>query len=73
MEKWGDANEDGQLDMGDAVLIMQALANPDKYGLNGTDNRAITDQGIANADVDGDGLTANDALAIQEKLLGLRK
>ena len=73
MQLWGDANGDGQLDMGDAVLIMQALANPNKYGVGGTDSRALTEQGKANADVDGDGLTTNDAVAIQEKLLGIRK
>ena len=74
MTLWGDANGDGQLDMGDAVLIMQALANPDKYGVGGTDSRALTEQGKVNADVNGtEGLTTNDALWIQEKLLGLRK
>ena len=34
--KYGDANCDGSVDMADAVLIMQALANPNKYGLDGT-------------------------------------
>ena len=45
---------------------MQVLANPNKY--------TITDQGRANADVDRStvGLTANDALYIQEYLLHLR-
>ena len=28
---WGDANCDGQVDMADAVLIMQSLANPTSY------------------------------------------
>jgi hypothetical protein len=50
---------------------MQALANPGKYGTNGTDKSHITEQGAANADVEGEnGLTANDALAIQKYLLG---
>jgi endo-1,4-beta-xylanase len=68
----GDANCDGQIDMGDAVLIMQSLANPNKYGENGTDERHITAQGKVNADVDKDseGITSNDALRIQEYLLG---
>ena len=34
----GDTNCDCQVDMSDAVLIMQALANPDKYGENGKDS-----------------------------------
>ena len=70
---YGDANNDGSLDMSDVVIIMQALANPNKYGLNGSDSKHITQQGWANADVhrNGNGVTANDALAIQKKLLGL--
>lgn len=68
----GDANMDGTVDLSDAVLIMQSLANPDKYGLNGTDENHITEQGTANADVEGgDGMTVNDALAIQKYLLEL--
>ena len=68
----GDANCDTQVDLSDAVMIMQALANPNKYGVNGTDKNHMTDQGAANADVDktSAGLTANDALKIQEYLLG---
>ena len=64
----GDANCDGKIDMSDAVLVMQSLSNPDKYGLGGTDESAITEKGIKNADVsgNGDGLTNNDALAIQK-------
>ena len=71
----GDANCDGQVDMGDAVLIMQSLANPNKYGLNGSDDKHITEQGQANADVDTEsqGITSNDALLIQEFLLGIVK
>lgn len=49
---------------------MQSLANPDKYGVNGTDSHHITLQGSANADVEGrNGLTTNDAVAIQRYLL----
>ena len=59
----GDANCDGEVNMGDAVLIMQTLANPDKYKL--------TEKGKVNADMDGDGITNADALAIQKKLLKL--
>ena len=59
----GDANCDGRVDMSDAVLIMQTFANPSKYKL--------TEEGKANADMDGDGITNSDALAIQKKLLKL--
>ena len=69
----GDANGDGQLDMSDIVLIMQALANPNKYGVNGTDPRHITSEGSKCADTDGDGLTVNDAQRIQLYLLGKLK
>ena len=70
--KAGDANCDGQVDMSDVVLIMQALATPNKYGLEGSEKKRLTEQGSANADVDTKvkGLTANDALMIQEFLLG---
>ena len=61
--------------MSDAVLIMQALANPDKYGVKGSDSHHITEQGQSNGDVDtsSKGLTSNDALEIQKYLLGLLK
>ena len=69
----GDANCDGQVDLSDAVMIMQALANPNKYGIDGTAEHHLTEQGKLNADMDGDGLTVGDAQAIQKKLLGLDK
>ncbi len=52
---------------------MQSLANPDKYGVDGTDTHHITLQGTANGDVyqNGTGITANDATSIQRKLLNL--
>ena len=55
------------IDLADAVIIMQSLANPNKYGKNGTDEHHITDKGLVNADCcnAGDGVTTNDALAIQ--------
>jgi len=68
----GDANCDGTMDMGDVVLIMQALANPNKYGENGTDEHHLTSEGKTNADLNGDGLTVGDAQAIQKLLLGLK-
>ena len=61
----GDANEDGEVSLADAVFIMQALSNPDEFQL--------TPQGMANADIYGesDGITAMDALKIQEMLIEL--
>ena len=61
----GDANNDGELSIADAVYIMQAVGNPDEY--------ALTPQGKFNADISGnyDGLTNSDALAVQKKLLNL--
>ena len=65
--KYGDSNCDGKIDMSDAVLIMQSLSNPDKYGLEGSDPTHITEWGMQNADCcnPGDGVTNEDALAIQ--------
>lgn len=71
---WGDANCDGQVDMSDAVLIMQSNSNPDKYGLNGSDPTHITEQGLLNADVfenGASGVTNQDALSIQKWRLQL--
>ena len=69
----GDANCDGKVDMADAVLIMQAISNPSRFGVGGTDEHALTEQGRINADVDTDskGLTSKDALKIQKFLLGI--
>lgn len=62
---YGDSNEDGEVNLADAVLIMQHLANPSKYH--------ITKQGIINADCSGgdDGMTSSDAFAIQKYVLGI--
>lgn len=60
----GDANCDNEVNMADAVRIMQSIASPDKYQL--------TDDGRANADTDGSGdITNMDALVIQKFKLGL--
>ena len=69
---WGDANNDGGVDMADVVLIMQSLANPNKYGLTGTDKNHITSQGLSNASVvkNNGSVTTEDALQIQLFLLG---
>ncbi len=57
--KFGDTNEDGKVNISDAVLIMQSIANPEEF--------TITEQGKLNGDVvdNGGGLTNIDALAIQ--------
>ena len=57
--------------MADAVLIMQALANPNKYGEFNTEFNYLTALGRLNGDMNGDGLTVGDAQAIQRKLLRL--
>lgn len=69
----GDANCSGEVDLSDAVLIMQCVSNPDKFSLSGTAGSRITDQGYKNADVFavGDGVTSKDALAIQKYMLKL--
>ena len=61
----GDANLDGKATVADAVAILQHIANRDKYGLKA--------QGLINADVDGvEGVTANDALVLQQWDAGIR-
>lgn len=71
--KAGDANCDGEISLSDAILVLQAIGNPDSYGVNGTESSHITADGMANSDVSskGDGLTNMDALAIQRYLLKL--
>ena len=63
IERSGDANGDGNVDLSDAVKIMQALANPNKY--------QISFAGRFNGDVynTGDGITLGDAQEIQSRLL----
>ena len=70
---YGDANCNENVDLSDAVLILQSQANPDKYGVNGTDENHITEDGMTNADCcdPGDGVTAKDALAVQKYQLHL--
>ncbi|MDO4863269.1 MAG: dockerin type I repeat-containing protein [Ruminococcus sp.] len=60
----GDANLDVRVTVADSVAILQHIANRDKYGLS--------PQGLANADVDGEGgVTANDALILKQQDAGL--
>jgi len=58
----GDATLDGKIDSADVVAVASYAGNPEKNPLDV--------QGIKNADVHntGDGLTANDALTIQQYL-----
>lgn len=67
----GDANCDKNVNMADAVFVMQSILNADEYGLGKPDG--ITELGQLNGDVynPGSGLTNSDALAIQEFTLGL--
>ncbi len=64
---YGDANCDGKVEIADATLILQFLTNKDEYQL--------TEQGMKNADVigNGDGVTAQDALTIQQVDAGIYK
>lgn len=61
----GDVNLDNQVNMADAVLVMQYIANPDKF--------PVVNIGAELGDVtgNGDGITNKDALAIQMYKLGL--
>ncbi len=58
--KYGDANLDGDVTLSDALLILQYVANSQKYNIDG--------QGLVNADCfnPGDGITGQDALSIQK-------
>lgn len=69
---YGDANCNGEVKMNDAVLLMQAIANEDVYGINGTDTNHLTEKGADLADVyeRGSGITTMDALSIQKYLIG---
>ena len=58
-EKAGDANEDGKVNVADAVAVLQYIANAEKY--------ALTEHGLINADCDGEkGITGADAIMIQK-------
>ncbi len=72
---WGDANCDKTVNLSDAILILQSIAAPDTYGVNGKNENHITKQGELNADVNenGNGLTPLDALSIQKYLIKLIK
>lgn len=63
----GDANGDGTVDIADAVAIASYVSNPEK--------NSLSEQGIINGDVqgNGNGINANDALAIQQYLANITK
>lgn len=55
----GDANEDGEVTVADAAAILQYLGN--------SEENKLSEQGLANADVDGvAGITPADAVTIQK-------
>jgi len=55
----GDANNDGKVNVADAVAVLQFIANKEKYPLDAN--------GTANADCDGiSGITGSDAIYIQK-------
>jgi len=70
---YGDANCDNEISLADAVLVLQYVANADKFGINGSDPTHMTEQGVINADCNAsrDGVTSSDALAIQKYILKL--
>lgn len=59
----GDANNDKIMTIADAAAVFQSLGNPDKY--------ALSLQGRLNADNDNNGITVDDAVAIQKRLAGI--
>ena len=63
---YGDANDDGVVDIADATLVLQCLGNGDKYKLSA--------KGEKNADVCAPaGITAADSLTIQKLDAGIIK
>ena len=62
---YGDANADGKLGVSDSVAILQSISNKDKYELT------AAQQSAADCYNPGDGVTAMDALTIQQVDAGL--
>ena len=58
---WGDANMDWDVSVADPLRIMQCLVEPDNFGM---------DREAADVHMNGDGVTAEDALIIQLYLEG---
>lgn len=68
---YGDADCDGNVKINDAVLIVQALSNGDKYDVGGSEAEALTEEGYINSDCydPGSELTGEDAFAIPKYIL----
>lgn len=64
---YGDVNLDGSLSIDDVVVLAAYVGNPEK---NSLESAALTNGDVHNT---GDGITANDALAIQQFLAGIVK
>lgn len=62
---WGDSNNDGEISIADAVLIMQTMVNADEYKIEG-DGKIAAD--VSNH---GDGITTSDALVIQQVIANI--
>ncbi|MGN0677284.1 MAG: dockerin type I repeat-containing protein, partial [Ruminococcus sp.] len=64
---YGDVNLDGNVDIADAVAVASYVGDGAK--------NTLSDEALKNADVQavGDGVTANDALAIQQYLANVVK
>ncbi|MCI1268817.1 MAG: CIA30 family protein [Ruminococcus sp.] len=60
---YGDANCDGKIDISDVVAVRRYLINAIKY--------PVSADGIKNADANGDGINAQDAVAIQKYVFGI--
>lgn len=67
----GDANCDGNVDLSDAVMIMQSIANPSKYKLSEQGNLNAECTSKISLKKSGDGVTNMDALTIQQYALKL--
>lgn len=64
---WGDANDDGTVDVADVVAVASYVGD--------TKSNALKPKGLKNADVhsNGNGITADDALVIQQYLAKIVK
>lgn len=59
---WGDSNDNGTVEIADAVFILQAIADPS----NAEYNRTARGEKQADCHKNGNGVDAEDALAIQQ-------
>lgn len=61
----GDANCNNEVEVADAVYILQGIADPSNEAFK------LTEQGKSNADIDGNGVDGEDALKIQQFMAGI--